>query len=51
MFADFCRFLPIFLPMLPRSCNQDPRRFFAEAEFFNIGPQLSLAPKDTHSRL
>ena len=34
---NVCRFLSIFSPMLPRSCNQDPRRFFVEAEFFNIG--------------
>ena len=42
MFADFCRFLPIFSSMLPRSCNQDPRRFFVEAEFFNIGMDSTL---------
>jgi len=34
MFADVCRFFPIFSPMLPRSCIQDPCRFFVDADFF-----------------
>ena len=36
IFYDFSRLFPIFSPMLPRSCNQDPRRLFAKADFFNI---------------